>query len=201
MKLLSRPWFLAVLALFLMLGTQIVALKLHWEQLLPEPPTAHVVVRDEPAAFTWGFSSEAIDLLKNELSSRIVSIEEREAALVEYDARLKSDRAEIEDIKRQVEIMRASLLEDIVRLEEEEKTNLKTLAKTYSTLTPAATVSIFQELDDSTVVKILFFMKADVVGQVLEQMATPNGGAQQVKRAARLSDMLRLFNENPQTAS
>jgi hypothetical protein len=92
--------------------------------------------------------------------------------------------------------MREHLLEGVVKLEADEVENLKRLAKVYATLTPDAAVNIFRDLDDSTVVKILFFMKSDTVGAVLQEMATANGGvAEQVRRAAKISDMLRLFTD------
>ncbi len=198
MQILSKPWFIAALALFLMLGTQFLALKMHWAELFPEKKqSALVVTRDEPQAFAWGFSSEEIYSLQDELKSRIRLYEIREEELAAYESRLKADRAEIEEIKEQVELMREELMDGIVKLESSETENLKRLAKTYANLTPDATIKIFRELDDATVVKILFFMKADLVGTILQEMATADGGiAEQVKRAARISDMLRLFTDN-----
>lgn len=200
MQILSKPWFLAVLGLILAIGTQFVALKVHWEELFPEKKhKALVVTREEPQAFTWGFSSDAILQLQRELEDRISALDLREQNLASYESRLQSDRAEIEDIKAQVELMRNELMEGIVKLEGDEQENLKRLAKTYATLTPEASVNIFRELDDSTVVKILFFMKSDTVGAILQEMATANGGvAEQVRRAAKISDMLRLFTDNTQ---
>ncbi|MBC2606008.1 MotE family protein [Pelagicoccus albus] len=196
--MLSKPLVLAVLALVLMLGTQFVALKMSWKELFPEPERkATVVTREEPEPFEWGFASDFINQLEEELQGRIAALDAREEELVAYEARLESDRAEIEEIKKEVETMREHLLEGVVKLESDETENLKRLSKTYSTLTPDATVSIFRELDDSTVVKILFFMKADTVGAILQEMATANGGvAEEVRRAAKISDMLRLFTDN-----
>lgn len=196
--MLSKPLVIAILALVLMVGTQFVALKLYWKELFPEPKTNVLLVsREEPKPFEWGFASEYITQLETELHTRIALLDAREEELAAYEARLGSDRAEIEDIKTQVELMREHLLEEVVKLEAEEVENLKRLAKTYATLDAAATVSIFRELDDSTVVKILFFMKADTVGAILQEMATVGGGIDdQVRRAAKISDMLRLFTDN-----
>ncbi|EDY82089.1 hypothetical protein VDG1235_1709 [Verrucomicrobiia bacterium DG1235] len=189
---------IALIALLLMLGTQFVALKLYWSELFPEPSAqALVVQREEPEPFQWGFASDYINQLESELHSRIAALDAREEELAAYEARLGADRAEIEEIKTQVELMREHLLEGVVKLESDETENLKRLAKTYATLTPDATVNIFRELEDATVVKILFFMKADTVGAILQEMATANGGvAEQVRRAAKISDMLRLFTDN-----
>ncbi|MBD5778674.1 hypothetical protein IEN85_04170 [Pelagicoccus sp. NFK12] len=196
--MLSKPLVIALIALVLMVGTQFVALKMYWSELFPEPEASAVVIkREEPKPFEWGFASEYITQLERELHERIMMLDAREEELNAYEARLGADRAEIEEIKTQVERMREHLLEGVVKLESDEVENLKRLAKVYATLTPDATVNIFRDLDDSTVVKILFFMKSDTVGAVLQEMATANGGiAEQVRRAAKISDMLRLFSDN-----
>ncbi|MDQ8202535.1 hypothetical protein [Pelagicoccus sp. SDUM812003] len=198
MQILSKPWFIALLGLILAIGTQLIALKLSWQELFPEKKhKAVVVTREEPKAYEWGFSSDYIMQLKNELENRLLALDAREQDLVAYEGRLAADRAEIEDIKKQVELMRDELMDGVVKLEADEQDNLKRLAKTYSTLTPDAAVNIFRELDDSTVVKILFFMKTDTVGAILQEMATANGAtADQLRRAAKISDMLRLFTDN-----
>jgi len=202
MQILAKPLVLAVFALVLMLGTQIVALKLYWSELFPEPSAKALVVKSEaPKPFEWGFASDNIEQLENELRDRLAGLQAREQELQTYDAQLQADRAEIEQIKEQVERMRDTLLEGVVKLENDEVSNLKRLAKTYATLAPNATVSIFRELDDETVVKILFFMKSDTVGAILQEMATANGGiAEEVRRAAKISDMLRLFSDTTTAA-
>lgn len=197
MNILNKPWFLAILALFMMLGTQLVAVKLYWDELFSAKRLkATVVVRDEPEAFSWGFAAEEISELRQELTSRLAELKAREEALNAYAARLESDRAEIDAIKQSVELIRKELMVGIIQLETGEQKNLKSLAKTYATLTPEAAVNIFRQLDDPTVVKILYFMKSDTVGAILEEMATTEeNAAEQVKRAAKLSDMLRLFTD------
>lgn len=193
--LLGKPWLLAILALVLMLGTQFAALKLYWHDLFPKETSTpvHVVKRSEPEAIQWGFSSDGLNRLKGELELRLSMLELKEEELAAYETRLKSDRIEIEEIKKQVEMMRDTLLEDIVRLEESEAKNLKILAKTYSELEPDATVKIFAQMDDAMVVKILFFMKSQQVGGILQEMAVAQ---ENPKRAAKISDMLRLFTDD-----
>ena len=196
-RLLSAPWFLAVLALLIMVGTQFAAFKLYWDELFPTKQDILVIKREDPSPLHWSFSSDEIIRMKDELKKRLASVEKRENELAEFEARLEADRIEVESIKESVEVMRDSLMDDIVRLEEGESRNLKNLAKTYSGLEPAAAVNIFNELDDDTVVKILFFMKPDTVGSILQEMATQPGDGDRglVKRAAKLSDMLRLSKD------
>ena len=126
-------------------------------------------------------------------------IAEWEANLVSYEARLQSDRIEIEEIKAEIERMRDTLMKDIVEIEAWEGKNLKGLADTYGNLDPEATVSIFKELDDTTVAKILRFMKPATIGDILQEMAQQGGGNEaMIKRAAKLSNILRLSRDDLQ---
>lgn len=193
--MISKPWFLAVLAIVCTVGTQFVALKLSWEELFPPSPEVLLLKRDAPSPLKWSFSSEEIGRMKKELDRRLEAQAKKEKRLAEYEARLIADKAEIEDIKNSVDLMRQTLLADVVKLEATEIQNLKALSKTYSSIESESAVNIFAELDDSTVTKILFFMKSDVQAAILQQMAGTRG-SELVQRAARLSDMLRLFTDN-----
>lgn len=204
-NIVSKPWFLAILGLALLLGAQAVAFTLYWDELFPGPSVL-VVSREDPSPIHWSFDSEEISRLEEELKRRAAQLDEKESSLEAFEERLQADKAEVEAIKRDVERLRERLFDDIVSLEASEKGNLKTLAKTYANLEPAAAVSIFEELDDPTVVKILFFMRPETVGEILQQMAAQGGGGseERVRRAARLSNMLRLFtdkSEQPQRNS
>lgn len=195
-KLITKPWFLATLALVIMLGTQAGAFYLYWSELVPHRKDILLIKREDPEDLIWSFSSKDLVQLKVELEGRLSAVESKEADLASYEARLESDRAEIEATKTEVERMRDSLMDEILKVEGWEKKNLKTLAATYSNLDPNAAVSIFNELDDSTVAKIMRSMKSNVVGDILQEMAMQGGGNESlIKRAARLSNLLRLFTD------
>jgi len=197
--LLSKSWVLAVLALAIMLGTQVGAYLLYRDEIFPAKKDILVIKREDPSPIGWSFSSDDLRRLKRELENRLAAVEEKEAGLASYEARLQSDRVEIEEIKAEVERMRDTLLKGVVEVEDWEGKNLKTLADTYSKLDPDATVKIFNELDDATVTKILRFMKPATIGEILQEMAVQEGGNEAlIKRAARLSDMLRLSKDDLQ---
>jgi flagellar motility protein MotE (MotC chaperone) len=109
---------------------------------------------------------------------------------------LKAERSEIEKLKRDIEIMRDDLTNIFTNVHVSEQKNLKTLAATYTNLSPTAALAIFQEMDDEMVVKILAFMKPDPVSQILEEMArTRDGDGTLAGRAANLSNRLRLLRQ------
>lgn len=198
-SLLSKSWFLATLALVIMLGTQVGSYVLYRDTIFPVDKDVLVIKREDPSPIGWNFSSDDLERLRIELNNRMAEVVEKEENLVTYEARLQSDRIEIEEIKAEVERMRDTLLKDVVAVEEWEGKNLKTLADTYGNLDPDATVKIFNELDDATVAKILRFMKPATIGDILQEMAMQGGGNDSlIKRAAKLSDMLRLSKDDLQ---
>ena len=84
----------------------------------------------------------------------------------------------------------------------DELKNLRTLAQTYTNLSPRGAVAIVRELDDVTVVKILALMKPDVVGAIFEEMSKGGGPeAPLARRAAALSEKLRLIKVAPPNTS
>ncbi len=197
--LLSKSWVLAVLALIIMLGTQVGAYLLYRDEIFPPKKGVLVIKREDPSPIGWNFSSDDLKKLKSELDSRLAEVVRKEESLASYEARLQSDLVEIQEIKADVERMRDTLLKDIVEVENWESKNLKTLADTYGNLDPDATVRIFNELDDATVAKILRFMKPATIGEILQEMAVQDGGNEAlIKRAAKLSDMLRLSRDDLQ---
>jgi flagellar motility protein MotE (MotC chaperone) len=199
-NLLSKSWFLAILALIMMLGTQAVAYLIYRDELFPEQKDVLVIKREDPSPISWNFSSEDLRNLKSELDDRAGELDEKETRLIAYEAQLKSDRKEIEAIKKDVEEMRDTLLKDVVEVEEWERKNLKILADTYGNLDPDATVSIFKELDDATVAKIMRFMKPNTIGEILQEMAMQGGGNEAlIKKAAKLSNLLRLSKDENAT--
>jgi flagellar motility protein MotE (MotC chaperone) len=76
-----------------------------------------------------------------------------------------------------------------VRIPEEETANLKKLGKTYATMSPEGAATIFKQMEDDQVVKILVFMKEGETAPVLESFARL--GETEAKRAAVISERLR----------
>ena len=85
---------------------------------------------------------------------------------------------------------------NVVRVQEEEVLNLKKLAKVYATMSPAAVTTIFKEMEDDKIVKILAFLKESEAAPILEHLAKM--GETEAKRAAALTERFRLsISRNP----
>lgn len=192
MKLLSNPLVSVMLGLLLGVGTgvglfwreaRVLALALHAKQGSAKEASRP----DKP----WDFWTLEIENLASELKDVKATLVVREQALAAREEGLAADLRELEKTRQQIEALRATVAADMVKFEAEEAKNLKTLAKTYSELTPRAAVGIMQQMDEPSVVKILHLMKTDVVSPILQEMGS-SADPEVTKRAARLTDRLRL---------
>lgn len=200
MKLLTSPWILMVLALVMHLAGYFGALlTAEWEiPRIKQPEVVEEIGIEEilesrSEAYNWYFKTEEIDKYVDELKERETDLDEREASLKNLEAHLAAEREELEDLKTEIERRHKALSDQIMIVRKNEITNLRTLANSYSNITPAAAVAIFEEMDDALVVKIISLMKPDVVALILEELAK-NGANDpaSIKRAAQLSEELRL---------
>jgi len=153
----------------------------------------------EPAGPSWNFHNPEIDQLISELKDEREALRLRAGQLDELEARLSTERQEIGLVTQTVYRLRKELDATVTRVSEEEAFNLKKLAKVYATMSPAGAARILKEMDDEQVVKILALMKEGESAPILEGFG--QGEKQEAKRAAILSNRLRLIVPPPKKAS
>lgn len=142
----------------------------------------------------WDFWTPEMENMAKELAEQRSGFAKREADLSAREQRLASERAELDETRRKVEALRAEIDGKLVVVEAEEQKNLKTLANTYSRLTPPAAVAIFREMDDAVVARILALMKPEISSAILQELgSTPGPAGENAKRAADLTQKLRLL--------
>jgi len=153
------------------------------------------LLEDKPLPITlWSFKSASVDGLIRDLKKQKDELDARQVDLGKIEARIESERTELEKVRSDVEAIRDEISQRIPRIEESEAKNIKDLAKTYTSVKPTAAVAIFKEMSDDTVVKILSSMKAETAGAILAEMSkTQDKDESMAKRAARISDKLRLL--------
>jgi len=151
----------------------------------------------DPHAQGWDFWTIEIDNLTSDLKEEKARLRQQADSLDQRAARIEAEKQELEKLRSEIAGMRQEIDQRVIAINTDEAKNLRSLAQTYSTLTPHAAVAIIREMDDTTVVKILSLMKPDVVGPIFEEMAGDNALAQ---HAAVLSDKLRLMKSG-QTSS
>ncbi|MEZ5278649.1 MAG: hypothetical protein R3F07_19870 [Opitutaceae bacterium] len=203
-RLFSTSFLTGLLAVVLFFGIQaFLVLRFLQSPGESEPARTAEIPSDEPARFYWDFWTPEIDAFVDDLKAQRLALDERKAELAAIEARVRAESLELEQTRLRLEAFRSRLEESIVEVGLTEEKNLKSLAVTYSNLSPAAALMILQEMEDDVVVKIMMHMKPDVVGAIFEEMTTQTGQADLlVKRAAVLSNRLRLARkENVDTNS
>lgn len=152
------------------------------------------VVVDESKAQGWDFWTIEIDGLSSELKEERARLRQQAEMLNQRAARLAAEQQELTKIRAEIEGMRAEIGRKVIEITADESKNLRTLAQTYSSLTPKGAVAILREMDDTTVVKILSLMKSDAVSPIFEEMSkTTASDGTLARRAATLSEKLRLM--------
>jgi len=142
----------------------------------------------------WDFWTIEIENLSHELKEERERLKLQAEKLEQRVARVAAEEKEFVKMRADLEGMRKQIADRIIEIKADETKNIKTLAQTYTTLTPKGAAAILREMDDATAVKILAIMKPEVVGPIFEEMSrdtTPDSPL--AKRAATLSEKLRLM--------
>jgi flagellar motility protein MotE (MotC chaperone) len=192
-KLITSPWTAALVGGIVYLASTVA----FWKT---PARTASSLVSNASAARTgasWEFTNPEADQLIAELKVEKKALEKKEQQLNELSLRLDAEKAEINQATQAVHQLQVDFDKNVVRVRDEEIANLKKLAKVYAAMAPDSAAMVLAQLDDSSIVKILVFMKEDETAAVLESLAKK--GPAEAKRVANLSESLRLsaFRSNP----
>jgi flagellar motility protein MotE (MotC chaperone) len=195
-KLLTSSWMTVIISGVLYLGATVA----FWKTPAPAPiaDTADSgPAKSAPNAPSWEFINPEADQLIAELKSEKRALAKKEQELNDLSARLQAERTELNQATNSVHQLQADFDENVLRIHDEETSNLKKLAKVYADMAPESAANIFAEMDDTSVVKIMAFMKDGDTAGILEALAKK--GQPDAKRAASLSERLRLAAFRPPT--
>lgn len=149
----------------------------------------------------WDFFTKELESYVTELHKERESLAAKSKDLAAAELRIKAEREELFRIRKEIESMRSQLESLTTELSDVERTNLQSIAKTYSKMPPEKAVAIFAEMTESNSVKILALMKADVSAKILAQMAatkaSPDSDTTLASKAAELTNRLRLYKQDP----
>jgi flagellar motility protein MotE (MotC chaperone) len=201
-KVLNNPALVAALGIFA--GT---AVGLGWFWRAADTLVMHAIAAIPPSPIEeskvqgWDFWTIEIDGLASELKEERARLRQQAELLNQRAARLAAEQQELAKVRTDIEGIRAEIGRKFIEVTADESKNIRSLAQTYSGLTPKGAVAILREMDDTTIVKILSLMKADAVGPIFEEMTkttAPDGTL--AKRAALLSEKLRLMKASKTTS-
>lgn len=203
----SSSWGLVLLAVILGTATAAGVLLMKWPSVttLPaEPPATRTKIKSQSK--DWDFYTAEIDNLLQELQKQRTAYEIKTKDLGAVEMRIEAEKQELLRLRSEIEKMRSELTTQTTELLSTEKSNVRNLARTYSSMKPSEAVAILAQMSDANIVKLLATMKADIVAKILGEMAKTKDPAAPTdsrstlaSRAAVISDQLRLFkNETTQ---
>jgi flagellar motility protein MotE (MotC chaperone) len=192
MNFFKSRWFPVLLAVVLSLGTSGYLIMFQWTSLFTDLPK----IAFEAPPLLWSFKDTDIEKYISELRDERKKFESREADLEKTAAQVAAQRAELIKVQNDIKASREQFNAAIADIQEGELKNLRSLANTYANMAPPAAVNILAQMDETMVVKILALMKTDKVAGIFQEMGNSrNPDSDMAKRAARLSDRLRLVKE------
>lgn len=190
-KLLTSTWMIVLISVVTYAG----ATALFWKTPVVKPAAAEGTNTEVEASASrngpsWDFINPEADQLLAEIKTEKKSLAKKEQDLNEMATRLQAERAELSVVTQTVQHMQTDFDQGVLRIRDEETANLKKLAKVYADMAAESAAAIFAELDDTSVVKIMTFMKESETAAILEALSKK--GQPEAKRAANLSERLRL---------
>ena len=193
---MKSPWLAAAIGTALYLGVTWHFLSANLPDLRTAPPAPVIETTSDPCELS--VNQQELELLVQELKQEKELLAARAAELQELDLRLQADRQELSNVTATIQKMQKDFDQQVTRVREEESANLKKLAKTYAVMSPESAATVFQELDDAAVVKIMMFMKEAETAPILEQITRK--GETEARRVANLTERLRLtLTDKPKT--
>ncbi len=193
-KLAQNPAIVSALAVIFGVLAGILPLWRAGDRLVAQAIVAHVEKVKAGKAQGWDFWTVEVDNLATELKDEKARLAKQSELLDQRAARIAGEQQELEKVRASLEGMRKEIADKVIEIQADETKNLRTLSQTYADLSPKAAVAIIREMDDITVVKILYLMKPDVVALIFEEMTkTTDGSGLLSRRAAVISEKLRLM--------
>lgn len=115
----------------------------------------------------------------------------REQQLNAFEDQLKNEREALNVLKQSIEILQAELERRLVKVQESEVKNLKTLAESYTNMTPESVAKIFEESEETSVIKIMHFLPPETLGAILQVMSKEI--SKDEKAGAKINHLLESF--------
>ena len=157
---------------------------------------AVVSAADDPS---WRFHNPEMDQWIAQIKDERDTLAVREQQLKEWEAQLNAQSKELSMVTRAMSNAQADFDKRVVLFTDQEKENAKKQVKVFAGMTPDGAATVFGEMPDHDVAKLLFAMKNELAGGILDAMSRQ--GPLQAKRAALLAQQMKDVMNAPPTNS
>ncbi|HEY1790756.1 MAG TPA: hypothetical protein VGJ73_21590 [Verrucomicrobiae bacterium] len=190
-RVLQSGWFAALIGCALYLGMTVFVLnpsKFAGAKFIKPDYSAD----DDPS---WRFRNPEFNEWVSQVQNEKSRLDLREQQLNELQTRLNTELQEMSVVTQTVSQLQSDFDKDVLRFKSQETDNVKHQAKLIAAMSPEGAVSMFAQMSDDDVVRILFVMKPDEASAILDTFSKSG----EAKRAALLTE--RLHQVLPEAAS
>lgn len=160
----------------------------------PAPPP--LAADDNPS---WRFRNPEFEQWVNQIREERAALAARSEQLKEWEARLTAENRELSTVTQAVTKQQKEFDQRVLQFKDQEATNIKKQIKVVSGMSPEGAATMLGEISDEEVTKLLFSMKADISGPILDAMSKM--GPAQAKRAANITQRIKDVAQFPPTNS
>jgi flagellar motility protein MotE (MotC chaperone) len=185
-RILQSPGTVVLLGGLLFFATMFAAFKSVHLGSPMVPAKVAVAAEDNPS---WKYRNPEIDQWITQIKEEREAQAVKSAQLKEWEARLAVESKEISMVTQTVTKLQGDFDKRVLQFKEQEKDNLKKQIKVVADMTPDGAATMFNEMTDDEVAKILFMMKPDVSAPILDAMSRQ--GQAHASRAAILANRLK----------
>lgn len=181
-RILQSGWFAALVGCFLYLAITVFVLspsKFAGAQFIKPDYSAD----DDPS---WRFRNPEFNQWVSQIQNEKAHLDLREQQLDEWQTRINTELQEMSLVTQTVVQLQSTFDKDVIRFKAQETDNVKHQAKLIAAMSPDGAVSMFGQMSDDDVVRILYVMKPDEASLILDTLSKTG----EAKRAALLTERL-----------
>jgi flagellar motility protein MotE (MotC chaperone) len=193
-RLLQSPVTVGLVAALMFFLTMFAALRTLPLGTVTPVTKAPLMAEDDPS---WKFHNPDIDQWVSQIKDERDALAAREQNLKEWEARLAAESREIAAVTQAVSRTQEQFDKRVLRFTDQQKENVKKQLKVIADMTPDGAAAMLNEMPDDEVARLLYLMKADVSGAILDAMSKPGGAP--AKRAATLTERIKDILPAPAT--
>ena len=180
--------------------TMFMMLKMVHFEGITVPTPAPLPAEDNPS---WKFHNPEFEQWVAQIKEERATLAVKEEQLKEWENRLSAESGEINAVTQSVAKLQKDLEKRILEFSDQQAINAKKQLKLMSGMTPDGAMAVLSQYSDDEAVKILYLMKTDVSGPILDAMT--KAGPSMTKRASdlskRLKDVVPTAGTNTPTAN
>jgi flagellar motility protein MotE (MotC chaperone) len=193
-KLLQSPATVLLLGGILFFGAMFGAVSLTHFGSAHETEQAVTSAADDPS---WKFHNPEMEQWIAQIKDERDALAVREQQLKEWAAQLTAQGKELTTVTRAMSNMQVEFDKRVVLFTDAEKENAKKQVKVIAGMSADGAAAMLGEMPDNEVAKLLFAMKNDLAGSILDAMSRL--GPAPTKRAALLAKKMKDLMNAPAT--